>query len=93
MGLSLRKVYFWNATGKKANILEDYDRNLAKNSYSLTWEKLTAKEKSVIFALVKTSSQKEVCPLLNMSNGNLQTYKRGLLDKGLNFERLMETTS
>ncbi len=69
--------------GKEADILEDYDRSLAKNSYSLTWEKLTPKEKSILFALAETSSQKQICSLLGMSNGNLQTYKRRLLDKGL----------
>lgn len=69
--------------GKEADTLDEYDRRLAKNSYSLTWEKLTSKEKSILFAMVKTSSQKEICSALGMSNGNLQTYKRRLLDKGL----------
>ncbi len=69
--------------GKDADILEEYDRRLIKNSYSLTWEQLTPREKEFLFALAKTSSQKEICQLLRMSNGNLQTYKTRLLDKGL----------
>ncbi len=69
--------------GKDANILEEYDRKLIKNSYSLSWEMLTPREKDFLFALAKTSSQKEICKLVKMSNGNLQTYKTRLLDKGI----------
>lgn len=31
----------------------------------------------------KTNNQKEICSLLNMSNGNLQTYKKRLINKEL----------
>ena len=34
-------------------------------------------------AMSKTNNQKEICSLLNMSNGNLQTYKKRLINKGL----------
>ncbi len=73
--------------GREADILEEYDRMLIQNSYSLTWEKLTAKEKEFLTALSETSSQKELCALLDMSNGNLQTYKKRLLDRGLILSR------
>ncbi len=69
--------------GKEADILEEYDNKLIKNSYLLTWESLTAREKQFLSSLTKSSSQKEICELLKMSNGNLQTYKRRLIDKGI----------
>lgn len=73
--------------GKEADILEEYDRRLIQNSYSLTWEKLTRKEKEFLFALAEDSSQKEIRAALKMSNGNFQTYKKRLLDKGLILSR------
>ncbi len=69
--------------GKEADIIDEYDNKLIKNSYLLTWESLTAREKDFLSALARSSSQKEIRDALNMSNGNLQTYKRRLVDKGL----------
>ena len=69
--------------GISSNIIDEYDLNLMKNSYSLTWERLTKREKEFLTALSETKNQKEICKKLNFSNGNLQTYKRRLLDKGL----------
>lgn len=69
--------------GTKTNILNEYDMQLIKNSYSLTWEKLTPKEKEILIGMTETSSQKELCDILKLSNGNLQTYKRRLIDKGI----------
>lgn len=56
---------------------------LIKNSYLLTWEKLTKKEKEFLTVMCETKSQKEIAQKLNMSNGNLQTYKTRLIEKGL----------
>ena len=69
--------------GTNANILDEYDTKLIKNSYLLTWEKLTGKEKEFLIALSESNSQKEIQEKLKMSNGNLQTYKKRLIDKGL----------
>lgn len=69
--------------GVDTNILKEYDMKLIQNSYSLTWEKLTQKEKEFLIALTEVKSQKDLCKKLNMTNGNLQTYKRRLIDKGL----------
>lgn len=46
--------------GKDADILEEYDRRLIKNSYSLTWERLTPRERDFLFAFANASSQKEI---------------------------------
>lgn len=69
--------------GTSANILEEYDIKLIQNSYILTWEKLTYKEKEFLIALSETNNQKEIQEKLKMSNGNFQTYKKRLIDKGL----------
>lgn len=69
--------------GTDANILDEYDAKLIQNSYLLTWEKLTKKEKDFLIALSETNNQKGLKEKLNMSNGNLQTYKKRLIDKGL----------
>ena len=69
--------------GVDTNILKEYDMKLIQNSYSLTWEKLTQKEKEFLIVLTEVKSQKDLCKKLNMTNGNLQTYKRRLIDKGL----------
>lgn len=69
--------------GVDANILDEYDAKLIQNSYLLSWEKLTGKEKEFLIALSETNNQKELLKKLNMSNGNLQTYKKRLIDKGL----------
>lgn len=60
-----------------------YDKCLWENSYVLMWDKLTGKEKEILKAMVKSSSQKEIRESLQMSNGNLQTYKKKLLDMGI----------
>ena len=69
--------------GTNSNILDEYDMKLIKNSYLLTWEKLTKKEKEFLIVMSETKSQKEIAQKLNMSNGNLQTYKTRLIEKGL----------
>lgn len=69
--------------GTNSNILDEYDMKLIKNSYLLTWEKLTKKEKEFLTIMCETKSQKEIAQKLNMSNGNLQTYKTRLIEKGL----------
>lgn len=69
--------------GTKKDFLIEYDKKLIQNSYSLTWEKLTNKEREILTKLSQTTNQKELCELLKMSNGNLQTYKKRLIDKGL----------
>ena len=69
--------------GTNSNILDEYDMKLIKNSYLLTWEKLTKKEKEFLTVMCETKSQKEIAQKLNMSNGNLQTYKTRLIEKGL----------
>ncbi len=69
--------------GIKPDILDEYDKRLIQNSYSLTWEKLTRKEKEFLYALADSTSQKDITKALNMSNGNYQTYKKRLADRGL----------
>ena len=69
--------------GTSANILDEYDSKLIQNSYLLTWEKLTSKEKEFLIALSESNTQKELQEKLKMSNGNLQTYKKRLVEKGL----------
>lgn len=69
--------------GKDADILKEYDRALAKNSYSMIWENLSEKERKFLFALEESSSQKEMTEKLSMSNGNLQTYKERLVERGI----------
>ena len=69
--------------GNSSKLLDDYDFNLAKNSYSLSWERLSAKEKEILIGLTETNKQTELCNLLNMTNGNLQTYKKRLIEKGI----------
>lgn len=69
--------------GTNANILEEYDKKLIQNSYLLTWEKLTSKEKEFLYSMAENTSQKEIAKAINMSNGNLQTYKKRLIDKGI----------
>lgn len=69
--------------GTNANILEEYDKKLIQNSYLLTWEKLTSKEKEFLYSMTENTSQKEIAKAINMSNGNLQTYKKRLIDKGI----------
>ncbi len=69
--------------GLNSNILDEYDMKLIKNSYLLTWEKLTKKEKEFLTVMGETKSQKEISEKLKMSNGNLQTYKTRLIEKGL----------
>lgn len=69
--------------GLKPDVLDEYDKRLIQNSYSLTWEKLTRKEKEFLYALADSTSQKDITKALNMSNGNYQTYKKRLADRGL----------
>ncbi len=69
--------------GINSNILDEYDKKLIQNSYLLTWEKLTSKEKEFLYAMAESSSQKDIAEMTNMSNGNLQTYKKRLVDKGI----------
>lgn len=69
--------------GVDTNILDEYDKKLIQNSYLLTWEKLTNKEKEFLYSMAENSSQKEIAKAINMSNGNLQTYKKRLIDKGI----------
>lgn len=71
------------ANGIKPGILDGYDKKLIQNSYSLTWEKLTRKEKQFLYALAESTSQKDIVTVLNMSNGNYQAYKKRLIDRGL----------
>lgn len=63
--------------------LDEYDLKLGQNAYSLIWEKLTGKEKEILVAMTKTSKVSEICNELSLSPGNLQTYKKRLMDKGL----------
>ncbi len=65
------------------NLLDEYDFNLVKNSYSLTWEKLTGNERNFLMAMSETNKQNELLKILNISNGNLQMYKKRLVEKGL----------
>lgn len=69
--------------GASSNFMKDYDIALFKNSYYLSWEQLTAKEKEFLIAMSETKTQKELLKSLNISNGQLQVYKRRLIDKGL----------
>lgn len=69
--------------GKDSNILDEYDMKLIQNSYSLTWEKLSCKEKEILYALADDLSQKEILEKLNLSNGNFQNYKKKLIEKGI----------
>lgn len=63
--------------------LDEYDLKLNQNAYSLIWEKLTEKEKKILAAMCKTSKVSEICAELSLSNGNLQTYKKRLMDRGI----------
>lgn len=69
--------------GTSTNFLEEYDSTLNRNAYALTYVKLTDREKAFLKVLSETSDQKEMQEKLKMNNGNLQTYKRRLTDKGL----------
>ncbi len=69
--------------GVDANILDEYDAKLIQNSYLLTWEKLTPKEKEFLIALSESNTNKKIQEKLKINNGNFQTYKKRLIDKGL----------
>lgn len=69
--------------GTNSNVLDEYDLKLNENSYSLIWETLTKKEKEILKGMAETDKVKELLSLLNMENGNLQTYKKRLIDKGI----------
>lgn len=66
-------------------IISEYDKNLWENSYILIWDKLTGKEKDFLKAMAKSPLQKDIRESLKMNNGNLQTYKKRLIDKGIIF--------
>lgn len=69
--------------GITSNYIKDYDIALFKNSYYLSWQQLTIKEKEFLMAMSETKKQNELIKALNISNGQLQIYKRRLIDKGL----------
>lgn len=69
--------------GVDSNVLDEYDLKLSENCYSLIWENLTNKEKSILKGISETGNIKELLKILNMENGYLQTYKKRLIDKGI----------
>lgn len=64
-------------------IISKYDKSLWGNSYILIWNKLTQKEKDILKAMAKSSSLQDIRKSLNRTNGNLQTYKKRRIDKGI----------
>lgn len=69
--------------GLSDNTIEQYDLKLSENAYSLIWEKLTEREKEIVFALNKTNTAKELCEMVSMDNGSYQKYRKRLIDKGI----------
>lgn len=69
--------------GSPLNNLDEYDLKLNENSYSLIWKKLTQRERGILKEMTKSSKQIDLCNALNMNNGNFQTYKKRLIDKGI----------
>lgn len=63
--------------------LEEYDLKLNQNAYSLIWENLTKREKEILIAMTKSSKVSDIAAETSLSNGNLQTYKKRLMEKGL----------
>lgn len=65
------------------NVITEYDIKLNENAYSLIWETMTNKEKEILKAMTKSEDIKELLSILNMGNGNFQTYRKRLIDKGI----------
>ena len=69
--------------GLSEESLEEFDRKLGENAYSLMWENLSKKEKEILFALEEGKTQKEILESLRLSNGAIQVYKKRLYEKGV----------
>lgn len=69
--------------GVDSNVLDAYDIKLNENSYSLIWEALTNKEKEILKAMTKSKEIHDIMAIINMTNGNFQTYRKRLMDKGI----------
>lgn len=69
--------------GTDSDILDEYDLKLNENAYSLIWETLTPKERAILKEVANSEKNKDILSSLEMNNGNLQTHKKRLIDKGI----------
>lgn len=69
--------------GLNEESLEEYDKKLSENAYSLMWEKLSKKEKEILYALGEGQDQPSIAKSLHLSNGAIQVYKKRLFEKGV----------